>query len=154
MTKTLIKQKSKNISRKLTPLGWREWVYLPLYNDFPIKAKIDTGARTSSIHSTHIKKYKKNGLSRIKFRIYQSKNCVFIDSKLLYYKRITNSFGDSEIRPVIKMKIKLGKESWYTEITLSRRSGMTYPMLIGRNSLKKKHIIHSHKSYLTSKSSN
>ena len=139
----------KNVSNRLIPLGWREWIYLPFYNNFPIKAKIDTGARTSSIHATHISKYKKEGMDRIKFRIHQSNNFLSVDTDLLELKKITNSFGDSETRPVIKMKIKLGNESYITEITLSKRSRMSYPMLIGRNSLKKMHVIHSHKSFLT-----
>ena len=47
------------------------------------------------------------------------------------------------------MKIKLGNNTWMTELTLAKRARMTYPMLIGRSSLKKKHIIHSHKSFMT-----
>ena len=101
------------------------------------------------MHATHIFKYKKEGSDRIKFRIHQSNNFLSVDTDLLELKKITNSFGDSETRPVIKMKIKLGNESYITEITLSKRSRMSYPMLIGRNSLKKMHVIHSHKSFLT-----
>ena len=142
-------QNLKKISNQLVPLGWREWVYLPFYNNFPIRAKIDTGARTSSLHATHIFKYKKEGKDRIKFRIHQSNNFLSVDKNLIKLKKITNSFGDSETRPVIKMKIKLGNDSYITEITLSKRSRMSYPMLIGRNSLKEMHVIHSHKSFLT-----
>ena len=58
-------------------------------------------------------------------------------------------FGKTTTRPVIQMKIKLGRNTWMTELTLAKRARMTYPMLIGRSSLKKKHIIHSHKSYMT-----
>ena len=49
------KSQNNNIS-----LGWREWVYLPQHKNFAIKAKIDTGARSSAIHATHIKEYVKN----------------------------------------------------------------------------------------------
>jgi len=143
------KRKTSFTDTSLIHIGWREWIYLPLHKNFAIKAKIDSGAQSSSIHATHLVKYVKNGQDRIKFRIYQSKKCLHLDKVLLNYKKVTNSFGDSEIRPVIEMKIKLGNSSWKTQITLSRRSGLSYSMLIGRNSLKKKHIIHSHKSYLT-----
>ena len=149
MVKGLNNSNLNIFSNNLVPLGWREWVYLPFYDDFPIKAKIDTGARSSSIHATHINKYKKKGKDRIKFRIYQSNKSLPVDTELLKFKKITNSFGDSETRPVIKMKIKLGNDSYITEVTLSKRSGLAYPMLIGRNSLKKMHVIHSHKSFLT-----
>ena len=97
----------------------------------------------------YISKYKKEGKDRIKFRIHQSNKFLSVDTNLIKLKKITNSFGDSETRPVIKMKIKLGNDSYNTEITLSKRSRMSYPMLIGRNSLKKMHVIHSHKSFLT-----
>ena len=134
-------------------LGWREWVYLPQHKNFAIKAKIDTGARSSAIHATHIKEYVKNGENRVKFRIYQTDQCLRIDTKLLDHKRITNSFGRTTTRPVIQMKIKLGNKIWMTELTLAKRSRMTYPMLIGRSSLKRRHVIHSHRSYMTGKNS-
>ena len=135
--------------KKNIHIGWREWVYFPTYNNFSVKAKIDTGASSSALHATHVKEYRKNGQNWIKFRIYQSRDCLHVDTRVTSYKKITNSFGDSEIRPMIKMKIRLGIQSWKTDITLAKRTGMTYPMLIGRNSLLKQHIIHSHKSYLT-----
>ncbi len=135
------------------PIGWREWVYLPKHKNFALKAKIDTGARSSAIHATHIKEYVKKGEDRVKFRIYQSEKCLRIDTKLISHKRITNSFGRTTTRPVIEMKIKLGNKTWMTELTLAKRARMTYPMLIGRASLNKKHVIHSHRSYMTGKNS-
>ena len=134
-----------------TSIGWREWIYLPKYDDFPIKAKVDTGARTSALHATQIKEYDNNGKKLVSFRLHQSNKHVDISTQLIRYLKITSSFGDSEIRPLIKLKIRLGKRSWFTEVTLTKRSRMTYPMLIGRNTLMKKYLIHSHKSYLTGK---
>ena len=148
--KNIIKtDNTKFVRNHLIPLGWREWVYFPFYDHFPIKAKIDTGARTSSLHATKIIVYKKGQEDRVKFRIHQSKDILQLDRKLIKYKKITNSFGVSEIRPVIKIKIKLGSKAYFTEITLSKRNNMIYPMLIGRNSLRTVHVIHSHKSFLT-----
>ncbi len=142
------------INKKIIPIGWREWIYLPKYKNFAIKAKIDTGARSSALHAAEIQEYQKGNETWIKFYLTQSKMRINIRSKLLKYKKITNSFGDNEVRPVIQLKIKLGNQIWVTEITLTnKRTSMAYPMLIGRNSLKKKHIIHSHKSYLTGKRS-
>ena len=140
---------SKKPKNSYIPIGWREWVYLPSHKNFGLKAKIDSGARSSAIHATHIKEYVKKGEDRVKFRISQAEKCLQIDTKLLSHKRITNSFGKTTTRPVIQMKIKLGNNTWMTELTLAKRARMTYPMLIGRSSLKKKHIIHSHKSYMT-----
>ena len=153
MTKDLTNNRTKNAKTSLTPLGWREWVFLPSYNDFKLKAKIDTGARTSAIHATNIQIYQKDSSEMVKFQIYQSQSFLDIDTELISYKKIKSSFGQTEIRPTVHMKIQIGKEIWLTEITLAHRANLTYPMLIGRNSLNKKHIIHSHKSYLAGSSS-
>ena len=134
-----------------TSIGWREWIYLPKFDDFAIKAKVDTGARTSALHATQIKEYDKNGKKLVSFRLHQSNNHVDISTQLIRYLKITSSFGDSEIRPLIRLKIRLGERSWFTEVTLTKRTRMTYPMLIGRNTLMKKYLIHSHRSYLTGK---
>ena len=148
MAKGLLNNKKKNIKTSLTPLGWREWVFLPSYNYFKLKAKIDTGARTSAIHATNIQVYRKNRNEMVKFQIYQSQSFLDIDTELISYKKIKSSFGQTETRPTVYMKIQIGAEIWLTEITLAQRAKLTYPMLIGRNTLNKRHIIHSHRSYL------
>ena len=129
-------------------LGWREWVFLPLHDNLKLKAKIDTGARGSSIQAKNIEVYNKGCIQWIRFNILHPKSSKCIETRLLCYKKIKNSFGDSEVRPVVRLKIKIGEEIWNTDISLANRSGLTYPMLIGRNTLHKKHIIHSHRSYL------
>tara|TARA_Y100000591_G_scaffold107998_1_gene91925 strand:- start:209 stop:679 length:471 start_codon:yes stop_codon:yes gene_type:complete len=148
MAKNLTNNRKKNAKTSLTPLGWREWVFLPSYNDFKLKAKIDTGARTSAIHATNIQIYRKNGNEMVRFQIYQSQSFLDIDTELISYKKIKSSFGQTETRPTVYMKIQIGAEIWLTEITLAQRAKLTYPMLIGRNTLNKRHIIHSHRSYL------
>tara|TARA_B100000900_G_scaffold222746_1_gene189058 strand:+ start:150 stop:620 length:471 start_codon:yes stop_codon:yes gene_type:complete len=148
MAKDLTNNRKKNAKTSLTPLGWREWVFLPSYNDFKLKAKIDTGARTSAIHATNIQIYRKNGSEMVRFQIYQSQSFLDIDTELISYKKIKSSFGQTETRPTVHMKIQIGAEIWPTEITLAQRAKLTYPMLIGRNTLNKRHIIHSHRSYL------
>ena len=147
----MAKTASKNISKSKHQsilIGWREWVSFPDNGNFSIKAKIDTGARTSAVHATHIRELVKNDKKWVKFRLYQSGKYLFVEIPIIEYRKITNSFGVSEQRPVINIKIKLGKNSWKTEVTLARRSGMTYPMLIGRNSLKINYLVHPHQSYL------
>ena len=153
MTKATQIKKSKKKTFSFTPLGWREWVTLPSHNDFKLKAKIDTGARSSSIHATNIQIYQKGKIERVKFQIFQSKSFLNMNTKLVSYKKIKSSFGETEVRPVIHLKIQFVSEVWVTEITLAQRSGLTYPMLIGRNTLNKKHIIHSHRSYLAGSNS-
>ena len=68
MVKGLINNKKKKSKISLTPLGWREWVFLPSYNYFKLKAKIDTGARTSAIHATNIQIYRKNRSEWVSFK--------------------------------------------------------------------------------------
>jgi len=148
MAKRSLKTKTKT-RPLIIPIGWREWILFPDVSNFPIKAKIDTGARSSALHATHINSYEKDGNTWVKFRVYQGREFLSIDTPIIGYRKITNSFGHTEQRPVIKMKIKLGKNVWTTEVTLAKRSKLTHPMLIGRKSLKKRHVIHSHKSFLT-----
>ena len=144
-----MKNEKKKI-HKLTPLGWREWVFLPHHNNFKLKAKIDTGARTSSIHASNIQIFSKGEVKMVRFQLHQLKSLLNVETKLISLKKIKSSFGETEIRPLIHLEIQIGEFSTLTEITLAERSKLTYPMLIGRNTLKKKHIIHSHRSYLAS----
>ena len=134
----------------LIPIGWREWVLLPAYN-LKLKAKIDTGARISSIHASNIRVYRKRKVDIVRFRLLHLKTYFDVESKLIDYKKIKSSFGETELRPMIHLEIQIGSDIWVTEITLAQRSNLTYPMLIGRNTLTKRHIVHCHKSFLTSK---
>ena len=86
----------------------------------------------------------------VRFQLHQLKSLLNVETKLISLKKIKSSFGETEIRPLIHLEIQIGEFSTLTEITLAERSKLTYPMLIGRNTLKKKHIIHSHRSYLAS----
>ena len=88
--KGLNNKRKKDAKTALTPLGWREWVFLPSYNNFKIKAKIDTGARTSSIHATNIQIYRKGNSERVKFQIYQSESNE-LQNHLFSYKRETDN---------------------------------------------------------------
>ena len=139
--------KNKSI-KPVIDIGWREWISLVDFNDFFLKAKIDTGARTSALHATHIKEFQRDNQKWVKFRIHQSTESLGIESPVLGYKEITNSFGNKEVRPVIKLKIKLGRRLWKTDMTLARRNKLAHPMLIGRKSLKKQHTVYPHKSFL------
>ena len=129
-------------------IGWREWISFPNFGGFRLKAKIDTGATISALHATHIEEFKKNREKWVRFRVYQSKNFITVEKPIIKYRIIKNSFGLSQKRPIVKMEIQLGEHSWETSVSLTQRSGMIYPMLIGRNSLRKKYIIHPKRSFL------
>tara|TARA_Y100000590_G_C15479576_1_gene923424 strand:+ start:471 stop:911 length:441 start_codon:yes stop_codon:yes gene_type:complete len=129
-------------------IGWREWIYFPDYDNFKLKAKIDSGARTSALHATHIREFEKEGEKWVRFRVYQSRQFIDVERPVIRKAIIKNSFGESQKRPLVLLKIKLGDKSWETDISLTQRSGMKYPMLIGRNTLKKKHLIHPKRSFV------
>ena len=75
-----MKIKHQNKKPSLIDIGWREWICLSEFNDFHLKAKIDTGATISAIHATHIEEYIHKGCRYVKFRIYQSKNYKMIET--------------------------------------------------------------------------
>ena len=87
----------------------------------------------------------------VKFQLFHLKSSFEVETKLIDYKKIKSSFGETELRPMIHLEIQIGSEIWITKITLAQRSNLTYPMLIGRNTLTKRHIVHCHKSFLTGK---
>lgn len=141
--------------RTKTIIGWREWVTIngdtPLY----IKAKIDTGAQTSSIHATWVTETEVDGIPHVSFWINPGKGRSDEKQKFclpLRDKRwIRNSFGKAEIRYVVKIPVKIGRRIIKTEFTLSKRWKMAYPILIGRKTLKGKFFIDAQRSYMTGK---
>ena len=134
-------------------IGWRENVELLEFDNSLIKAKMDTGARTSSLHATHISESEYEGIKYITFRlktiINKKRKYKFFKCELKEWRIIKNSGGDEEYRPVVRTKIKIGKKIMAIEITLTQRSRMRYDMLIGRTALRKKFLIDSGKSYTT-----
>ena len=141
----------KNNNRPTIDIGWREWISIVDFKDFYLKAKIDTGATMSALHATHIKEYELKGNKYVKFRLYQSKSYKMIKKPVVGYKTIKNSFGKKQLRPLINVSIRMGGKIIDTAITLTTRSRMTYPVLIGRSALNKNYRINPKKSFLTGK---
>lgn len=125
-------------------IGWREWVSLPELNVPAIKAKIDTGAKTSSIHAFYLEPYKVGNIDYIKFKIHplQKKKEIVIEcnSPILDKRMVKDSGGHSEERFVISTPIKLGDLIIPAEITLTNREDMQFRMLLGRTTLNKFNI--------------
>jgi len=142
--------KKKNIKPTID-IGWREWISLVDFKNFYLKAKIDTGATISALHATHIEEFKFKGVKYVKFRLYQSKSYKMIKKPVVGYKMIKNSFGKKQLRPLINISIKIGNNTIDTIITLTKRSRMTYPVLIGRSTLDNNYRINPRKSFLTGK---
>lgn len=137
--------------KSLKIIGWREWGVIPALKIKRIKMKIDTGARTSSLHAFDIKITKKGGKDIASFKVHpeqdDSKYTVNCKAEVIDYRKVKSSNGMSEKRPVIETEIKVLDEVWPIEITLTNRDEMGFRMLLGRASLKNKFLIDTGKSY-------
>ncbi len=142
------------MTHKLT-LGWREWVGLPEFNIAQIKAKVDTGARSSALHAFAIDPYRKGGQRWIMFAIHpiQRHTGVSIECHAPIKDRrlVTDSGGHKQRRYVIETRLILGPSLLTAEMTLTNRDGMLFRMLIGRTTINGRYIIDPGASYLQGK---
>lgn len=136
-------------------IGWREWASLPDLGLVAIKGKIDTGAKTSSLHAFDIELVEKGEKTYVHFKVHplQHDFSVVIDCKALLVDRrvVSDSGGHKEERYVIRTTMVLGGIRKRIELTLSNRQTMKYRMLIGRAALKQFYIDPT-QSYLSGKS--
>ena len=136
-------------------IGWREWVKMPDLHVENIKAKIDTGAKTSAIHAENIKFIKRKGRDLVKFDIYPlqknktKKNTA--TAELFDMRQVRSSNGQMEKRPVIITDIELDGEKWPIEMTLTKRDVMGFRMLLGRQAFQGRYLIDVEKSFLAEK---
>lgn len=135
-------------------LGWREIITLPKLGIEQIKVKIDTGARSSALHAFAIKELQKDGKSIIQFQVHpiQRNNhfTITAEAELLEYRKIRNSGGTTQLRPVVKTWVKLGEHQWSIELTLTNRDVMGFRMLLGRQAVRNRFLIDAGKSFLQS----
>ena len=149
------KIRKKRTKKPLALLGWREWISLPDLGIDKISAKIDTGANTSSLYATHIKVIEINDEEFAKFRVTYGKpghrKFSTTQAPLVGFRKVRSSSGETEERPVIKTSICIMDQCWKSEITLTSRQSMQYPMLLGRACLRKRFIVDPSKSHLSAK---
>lgn len=144
-----------NSSSKLLTFGWREWVALPDLGIQRIKAKVDTGARTSALHSFEVIPYTEAGRSRVEFSMHPNQNdsetVVRCHADVLDRRIVTDSGGHKEERFVIRTLLKVGTHEWPIEATLTARDDMLFRMLIGRTALKGRARVDPARSYVVGK---
>jgi len=121
-------------------VGWREWVSLPQLGLPAIKAKIDTGARTSAIHAFDIQKIKKNGgQDWLTFSVQPVQRDVNIvcrcEAQLIDIRRVTDSGGHTADRYFIETELQIGSLTRTIEMTLTQRTDMLFRMLLGRTAM-------------------
>ncbi|KAI9134424.1 ATP-dependent zinc protease [Acaryochloris sp. CCMEE 5410] len=136
-------------------IGWREWVSFPDLSITHVKAKIDTGARTSALHAFDVERFQHQGKAMVRFKVHPNQKdeltTLTAEAELLEERQIRDSGGHTELRPVIQTKIELGPHQWAIEMTLTNRSAMGFRMLLGREALRQRFMIDAGNSYLQSK---
>jgi hypothetical protein len=136
-------------------VGWREWVRLPDLKVKRIKAKLDTGARTSALHAFDVKPFTKYGASYVKFSVHplQRKAKPEIRCRALVIDRrpVTDTGGRREERPVIRTMLKIGKSRYPIELTLTNRDAMGFRLLIGRQALRRRYLVDPGRSFVIKK---
>lgn len=136
-------------------LGWREWVSLPGIGIKKIKAKIDTGARSSALHAFKLEPFDRDGEAYLRFEIHpfqrKKEKIAICEAKILEQRWVSDSGGHREFRYVILTPVKIADDEFPIEITLTNRDDMKFRMLLGRTALKGHYCIDPEKSYLTKK---
>jgi hypothetical protein len=136
-------------------VGWREWVALPDLHLGHIKAKIDTGARSSALHAYVIDPYRKGGQRWIMFGIHpvqrESELSIECHAPVKDRRLVTDSGGHKQRRYVIETQLILGGSAMTAEVTLTNRDSMAFRMLIGRTTMDSHFIVDPGASYLQGK---
>jgi hypothetical protein len=128
-------------------IGWRERVYLPGLALGPLIAKVDTGARTAALHAEDIviRGHK------VRFCVPNGEATHFYELPIKGQRRVKSTSGHSEMRAVVETMIEIGGVKFSAEITLTDRTDMGVPMLLGRATIRGRFIVHPGSSYLVSR---
>lgn len=121
-------------------VGWQEWVALPELGLPALKAKIDTGAKTSALHTHRIEAYGTGKRLKVRFAVRPSPETgdleVESDAGVVDRREVVSSNGVPEMRYVIMTTLSIAGRQWPIEVTLTNRERMTYRMLIGRQAIR------------------
>lgn len=147
----------RNMEARLLPkeplkIGWREWVALPDLKVGAIKAKVDTGARTSAVHAYRIEPFRRAGGLWLRFELHPLQRSeamkVTCEARAVDERAVRNSGGRVERRYIIRTLLRIGDEAWPIELALANRDQMGFRMLLGRTALEGRALIEPGRSYL------
>ena len=137
-----------------TIIGCEEWLSLDDIKIPAIKARVDSGAKTSAIQASNIKRITRNGEAWVTFDVNPIQDNLSLnvscESKVIDTRIIRSSSGESQKRYVIKTKLKLGLEEFEIELNLADRDGMEYRMLLGREAIINRYLVDASKSFVLS----
>lgn len=132
-------------------LGWEEWTALPDLGLPALKAKVDTGARTSALHAFDIEPFGKADAPKVRFNIHpipaREDIVISCSADVVDRREVTSSNGETELRYVISSEIQMGDRRWPIEITLTNRTNMAYRMLLGRQAISEDMIVQPTESF-------
>jgi hypothetical protein len=133
-------------------LGWREWLALPDLAVPSIKAKVDTGARTSTLHTFYVDPFKSGGKPYARFGIHPLRErtdiAIHAQAPLIDCRQVTDSGGHRERRFVILTQVAMGGHAWPIELTLTNRETMLFRMLLGRTAMAGRALVDPDRSFL------
>lgn len=133
-------------------VGWREWLALPDLEVPAIKAKIDTGARTSALHVCELDTFVRNGRTWVRYRLHPLQRRTDIElervAEVADLRTVRNSGGQAEERIIVMSTVVLAGLRWSVEIGLARRDDMLFRMLLGRSALDERFVVNPARSYL------
>jgi len=146
-------RKADSSTAQLVTLGWREWVGLPDLGLPLIKAKVDTGARTSTLHAFYVESYGYRGESFVRFGVHPLQGntdvVVHCKSRVVDERTVTDSGGHRERRYIIVTPVRIGDTLWPIELTLTNRDSMLFRMLLGRTAISRHALVNPRRSFLT-----
>lgn len=138
-------------------LGWREWLALPELGLTLIKAKVDTGARTSTLHAFYVDPFRRGGAHWVRFGVHPLRGrmdvVVHAEAPVADRRRVSDSGGHREDRFVILTRLDLGGRTWPIELTLTNRETMLFRMLLGRTAIAGRALVDPDRSFLTGRQS-